>query len=98
MSVVVLCSIIGIIFSTSLIPKCPAQGYFSISSGMIGMTCICLSNSAFTITVCVLLFSCCKGASNTSLASSKLPIVAEIPQTEIFEFDDFFFDEYQQFY
>ena len=66
-------------------PKCPAQGYFSISLGIIGIPFICLLSNAFTI-----MPSFFNGANSTFLASSKLPIVAEIHQTEIFEFDEFF--------
>ena len=49
MRVVLLCSIIGISLSASLIPKCPAHGYFSISSGIIDSTIISFFNPAFTI-------------------------------------------------
>ncbi len=74
-SVVLWLLIIGSTRAASLIPRCPAHGNFSISSGITDSISIFLSCFALIITP-----SCFKGASNTFFASSKFPIVADIPQ------------------
>src|SRR5215472_13139434 len=86
MSVVLLCSTMGTTFSASLIPRCPAHGYFSISSGKTESTSMRLSILALTTsppTPLHLWRGELRLDNKTSLASSRLPMVALMPQMEI---------------
>ena len=79
--VVLLLLMMGITFSTSFNPRCPAHGYFSISSGMMD------SISIFLLTIAFIIFPAgsplpFKEANSTSFACSRLPMVADIPQID----------------
>ncbi len=75
MSVVLLCSMIGMSLCARFKPRWPAQGSVSISSGMIEI----ISVFFFSLVKTSVLFSVF--GTSTSSASSIFPIVADMPQS-----------------
>ena len=73
---------IGINCGVRFVPKCPLQGICFISFGAIDLTCIFFLMLDFINTP---LFSFLIFPNKTSFACSIFPIVADIPQTEVFE-------------